>query len=102
FKDLEKVRIAKKGIVGQSTLIGAVTGIVIGAILGFAQGDDPQSYWFRTTAGEKAFAGGVFFGAVGSLTGLIIGMVSHKTFVIHGKRENYEKMREKMRMKLGL
>ena len=101
YKDLEKVEIHRKGQLWRSPLTGLLIGMSIGAILGFASGDDPKDQFFSYTAGEKAFGLGVFGGAVGTITGLIIGVAAHKTFHIHGKKENYERMRKKMMAKLG-
>ena len=76
--------------------------MTIGAVIGYAGGDDPKDQFLSYTAGEKAVGLGIFGGAVGGVTGLIIGLCAHKTFQIHGKKENYEKMRKKMMAKLGI
>ncbi|HVM88111.1 MAG TPA: hypothetical protein VMT76_07965 [Puia sp.] len=102
YSDIESLRLYRKGKIWRSTVIGAATGIIIGAVIGFAGGDDPQGSLFHTTAEEKALAGGTAVGLLGGITGLIIGLVSHKTFVLHGKKEKYNKMRNTMMTKLGL
>jgi hypothetical protein len=102
YKDLAKAEIYKKGKVGRSVLTGLLIGAGVGAVIGFASGDDSKDQWFALTAGEKAFGLGVFGGGLGAITGLIVGLAAHKTFVIRGKKENYERMRKKMIKKLRL
>jgi len=102
YKDLEKAEIYKKGQLWRSPLTGLLIGMTIGAVIGYAGGDDPKDQFLSYTAGEKAVGLGIFGGAVGGVTGLIIGLCAHKTFQIHGKKENYEKMRKKMMAKLGI
>jgi hypothetical protein len=55
---------------------GFFAGAVIGGIVGFASGDDPPG-WFSMTAGEKAAAGAIGFGALGALVGGISGALTH-------------------------
>jgi hypothetical protein len=98
YKDLGKVEIYKKGKVGRSVLTGFAIGAFVGAVIGYASGDDTGTF-FAFTAGEKAFGLGVGVGGLGALTGLIIGLAARKNFVIRGKKEKYERMRTKM-MKL--
>ncbi|GMR12872.1 MAG: hypothetical protein BMS9Abin29_1066 [Gemmatimonadota bacterium] len=52
---------------------GAVIGGGLGAIIGFASGDDPPSGFFTITAEEKAAALGVAGALVGGISGLIQG-----------------------------
>jgi hypothetical protein len=101
YNDLGKAEIYKKGKVGRSVLTGLLIGGAIGAIIGYASGDDTNSF-IAFTAGEKAFGLGVGVGGLGAITGLILGLAAHKTFVIRGKKENYERMRTKMMKKIGL
>jgi uncharacterized membrane protein len=82
-------------------LEGLLIGGVIGALIGFAGGDDSKETFFAMTAGEKALGAGLLGGTAGAITGLIIGLAAHKTFIIRGKKENYERMRKKMMQKLG-
>jgi len=102
YKDLAKAEIYKKGQVGRSVLTGLLIGGAAGALIGFASGDDSKDEFLAFTAGEKALGLGIFGGGLGALTGLIVGLAAHKTFVIHGKKENYERMRKKMIKKLRL
>ena len=102
YQDLGKAEIYKKGQVGRSLLTGLLIGGAVGAVIGFASGDDSKDQFLALTAGEKAFGLGAVGGGLGAITGLILGLVAHKTFVIRGKKENYDRMRTKMMKKLGL
>jgi hypothetical protein len=102
IRDIEYVKIHRKGALGRSVLIGTVSGALIGAITGFAGGDDPKGELFATTASEKAVGGAFAGGVLGALTGLIIGFAAHKTFTIHGKKERFEQMRSRMMSKVSL
>jgi hypothetical protein len=100
YKDLEYVTYFRRGAIGRSILIGFVIGAATGAIAGFASGDDPPGF-FALTAGEKALAVGLFGGAVGTITGLIIGAASHRTFIINGRRDRFARMSQKLAARLG-
>jgi len=52
--------------------IGIVVGGVLGAIMGYAGGDDPPGY-MSFSAEENAVIGGTFFGLLGGIVGIIIG-----------------------------
>ncbi len=92
FENINTVKIYRKGSVGRGLLIGFLSGALTGIAYGIISGDDDPNQWFAMTAGEKAFGGAVVFGAAGSLTGLIIGLI-HKQFTINGKKEKYQQMR---------
>ncbi len=57
--------------------IGFLSGATIGAIIGFAAGDDTNCYFICFTAEDKATAGVIVLGGIGALIGLAVG--SHKT-----------------------
>jgi hypothetical protein len=100
--DIEYVKIHRKGSFGRSVLIGTAIGVFVGAITGYAGGDDPKDSWFATTAGEKAIGGALGGGFLGALTGMIIGFAAHKTFIIHGKKDKFDKMRDRMMTRVSL
>ena len=52
--------------------IGLLSGAAMGALVGFASGDDDPGI-LAFTAEEKALLGGVFFGGIGGLLGLSFG-----------------------------
>jgi hypothetical protein len=72
--EIYSITITKKSSVFKGIGLGLVIGGGSGALLGFASGDD-DSGWFRLSAGEKAAVGGLCFGAVGLLTGGIVGAI---------------------------
>lgn len=55
--------------------LGALAGGSFGIFIGLANGDDPPG-WFSMTGREKAVAGGIAFGALGGISGLIIGAIT--------------------------
>jgi len=57
---------------GRGALIGAGTGIALGALIGLAAGDDPEDVWIGFSAGEKALGAGVLLGSIGALIGLAV------------------------------
>ena len=65
--------------------VGLLFGVTTGALLGFLSGDDPpcSGDWFciRFDASEKAMAGAVGLGGMGSLLGLIVGAIKGKTTI---------------------
>ncbi len=63
--------------------IGAGIGILGGAILGYAGGDDPECdhCYFATSAKGKAMIGAVVFGVIGGLIGLAVGTVHGSTTI---------------------
>lgn len=114
---LDRVQLHRKGSVGRGIWGGALIGFATGFIGGIVQGNDPDrtvsipdfifgggSYTY-VVKGRTAVDKGLFLGLTGSLGGVIIGAIigaiSYKTFVIHGKRENYQKMRNKMMARLS-
>ena len=90
YKDIGLVKIRRKGSIGRGALIGAVTGIVVGALGGLISGDDDEEFNFprnliypQQTAGQKAVSYGIMFGLLGGVTGFIVGALAKKTFTIN-------------------
>ena len=85
YEELGSLMVKRKGSAGRGYLIGVVSGALVGAIAGFASGNDGEcqntvgslggitictrSY----TAGQKAVVGALFFGSTGSIIGVIAG-----------------------------
>jgi hypothetical protein len=74
-QDLSTVFIKGESKIGSGILMGALSGIVIGAGIGLVDGDDTKG-WIRFTAGQKAIWGGLSFGLIGVLVGLVAGAAS--------------------------
>jgi hypothetical protein len=68
--------------VGKSALIGAGVGGAGGAIVGAATGGDGKGF-ISFSRKETAAAGGVIGAAVGTITGLVIGIARHKKTLIY-------------------
>jgi len=87
------LKIRRKGKVWKGAGIGALTGFVMGGIMGIVQGDDDpnQLYWFGGpyTKEEKAFANGMSLFIIGSGVGSIVATKRNK-FIINGDKEQYK------------
>ena len=100
YSQIDQLRLQRQGSIGRGILYGSLTGLLIGFIVGIAQGDDPPSpSFFGYTTSNTAFEKGLIGMQVGGLSGVIIGGVIgalfHVKFRIGGNREKYEDMRNK-------
>lgn len=100
---IRALKFRRKAAVGRGALVGGITGLGLGAIIGSASGDDecPQGSicLYEANAGETALAGGLVFSGVGTVVGVLIGSLSSKEKItINGKREilqaNQQKIKE--------
>ena len=88
-KDIEMLKVRKKGSIGKGAWIGALSGAALGAIIGFADGVDPPDCWMMcATAGEKALIGGLSLAIPGAGVGVLVGSGSKK-FKVAGEKGNY-------------
>jgi hypothetical protein len=78
--NIDKVKIRRKGKIGNSILIGAGAGVAFGGLLGFVSGDDEPGL-FSFTKEEKAGGGAVAFGVLGTGVGALIGTKKEKIFM---------------------
>lgn len=69
---ITKIEIGHHRSRGKTVLWGALIGLSVGVLGGYAQGDDPKGL-FSFTAGEKATIEGVLATPIGALVGLVIG-----------------------------
>jgi hypothetical protein len=113
FSQIRWVHLKRKGSVGRGILIGAISGLAAGAIVGLVSGDDPSCQRsasdpnqyniysgfgysmcsaFSISAGEKAVIGGTLGMVTGGLIGGIIGAVARKKFSINGSKEKFKAM----------
>lgn len=108
YPNIASLQLERKGILERSVLWGTGIGLGVGVMAGFASGDDPRTPetgepihdafsglndMFDMTAGEKAFIYGLTCAATGSLIGILAGVLSKKKFLIKGKKENFDAMR---------
>ena len=103
YPDISSMTIKRKGNAVRGIIIGALSGFLIGTIIGYASGDDPaipanEDFFgignaFRLTAGQKAIGGGILLAGAGAAVGGVTGALVKKKFTINGKKENFEAMR---------
>ena len=95
---IDYISIYKKGSAGKGLLIGGITGMFLGGLIGLASGDDkPDGPWdfFVLTAGEKAGIGAV----VGFIPGALIGLAAGSSKIIigiHGNADKYKIRRNEL------
>ena len=104
--EIKVIRIVKKSNVVQGMVRGVAIGGGVGALIGFAAGDDEPGGFFSFTAEGKALIFGIAFGALGLVFGGIAGLTpgKDKTIQIEGKsdleiEETLDKLRKKARIR---
>jgi hypothetical protein len=117
---IESISLRKKNAIAKSALIGLGIGLVTGVVAGLTSGDDHIAQYpsagndplglgsfavsmnnmFALTAGEKALVGGVVLGTGGVITGIIIGALAKKKFIIGHKKENFRDLEGELRKRL--
>ncbi len=101
------IKIRRKGKIGKGILIGSLTGLATGAIIGIVSGDDPDKTvvagWPIGTytvegqkKGEKALIYGVLLGLAGGGAGALIASKREK-IIINGSIESYKSQIEFIR-----
>ncbi len=97
YKNISMARLERRklGSIGKGLLIGAT----IGALFGVIAGGSSKIFGGERSASEKGSILGTTVG-LGSFMGGIIGLTVRKTFMIHGKKERFEKMQELMTQKI--
>ena len=97
---INKITFRKKHQGLKGALIGLGAGAAIGAIAGYASGDDPPGL-FSATATEKGAAAAIFLGLTGALVGTLIGVLVKDTFVIGGKKDTYRDFHSELAKRLN-
>ncbi|MFZ9004221.1 MAG: hypothetical protein ACO20F_10135 [Robiginitalea sp.] len=88
-RNIKILKVRKKGSIGRGAWIGALSGAALGAIIGFADGNDPPDCIILcATAEEKALIGAVTLAVPGTGVGALIGSASKK-FYVHGEKGTY-------------
>lgn len=103
YPDIASMTIKRKGSATRGIIIGALSGFLMGIIIGYASGDDPRvpasedffgfSNMFRLSAEQKAIGGGILLAGAGGVVGGVTGALIKKKFIINGRKENFEEMR---------
>ncbi len=92
--DIEKIKTRRNNSIGRGIWIGAVTGFVVGGIIGLVDGDDPAGF-LAMTAGEKAIKAGVALSIGGAVIGGLIGTIKIR-IPIDGSMNNYNRNKNKL------
>ena len=114
--EIRTIGLQKKGAAGRGALLGLLAGAATGAIIGFAEGDDPVTPYtgtfadvfiaignaFTMTAEEKALSYGIMIGTTGALTGYLIGKLTKKKFIIGGNKQVYRDLSGELTKRLIL
>lgn len=88
---IKQLKFRRKGKIGRSLAIGAGTGLVVGAIVGYASGDDEPGF-MSLSAEDKSFVLGTMALPIGVGIGAIVGVTKSK-YDISGELENYNRQR---------
>lgn len=91
--DLDKIHLRGLNNIGKGILWGTFGGLFVGAIIGFASGDDPPNVLFSMTAAEKALGLGIFGGVSGAVIGVALGSIRIR-IPINGNLDNFNKNKE--------
>jgi hypothetical protein len=62
YNNVAKLKLKRQGAGGRAALIGGAIGVGVGIIAGLIEGDDPEGYWLRFSAGDKAVVYGSLAG----------------------------------------
>jgi hypothetical protein len=95
YNDIENVKLRAKNNVGKGALIGTISGLLIGGLIGYLEGDDPPEDWFAMTAGDKAVTAGVGMAACGAAIGALCGLIQIK-IPINGNLGNYNRNKNRL------
>lgn len=100
--DIGVIKLRRKGAIGRGAIIGTFAGMVLGGIVGLAQGDDEPNTTLLSVLTEPGFtkeqkAGmGVFIGAqVGAIVGTLLGAIKIK-IPINGDRKLFKSKLQKL------
>ena len=92
YSKISKLVVKRNGNGGKGYLIGALTGLTIGILIGKVE---DKKYGYTSSESNAGIYG--FFGfAGGSVLGFIVGSSIKKTFIIGGKKEKFDKTRATM------
>lgn len=117
---IQSLTLRRKNSVLKGFLIGLGAGIVTGTVIGLVSGNDPVAAYpdpnsdpygvgtfftglnnaFAMTAGEKAVFGAAALGTVGGITGIIIGAIAKKKFIIGGSKKRVRDLAGELRQRL--
>ena len=74
-------------------VLGGLSGLAVGAVVGQREEDDPEGAWFYMSAQEKAAGDMISCTLIGIGIGALLGTIK-MTIPIHGRHENYMKSKK--------
>ncbi len=108
YNDISEMHVHRKGSVGRGILYASVGGAIVGGIIGAltykkpvaATGNGYDDFSLVFDFGPwPSIAGGAILGtAGGSLLGILFGSAAHKTFIIGGEKQKFQRMQKKCRL----
>lgn len=93
YTQIDNVVIKRKGNGGRGALIGLFSGAALGGIIGAITYKDCDGCLFDFGIGFDIGVGAFLGSMGGTLTGLIIGSLMKKRFIINGQRDKFEQMK---------
>jgi len=92
INDVKEVKFRKDGKIGWGIFQGALTGLIIGGIIGFSEGSDTRGF-IRLTAAEKATFYGTTLAIPGAIIGGIIGAAKIKIPITNNTKNPKAKLK---------
>ena len=96
YNSIKSVVVTNKKLKTWIIVSGMVVGIVVGAVIAYNNGDDPNG-WFAASSGTKAVAGGILGGGLGALLGVFVSSAAEKKYMINGEWKSLEEMKASLR-----
>jgi len=95
-QNIKEIKLRKRGKPMKGIFFGALVGFSMGAIIGYAAGDDQGSFSLFS-AGEKAIIGGTLLVIPGAIIGGVIGHQMSVKIPIRGSQIMYDEQLVKLR-----
>jgi len=96
IQNIKEIEFRKNNNVGKGAWIGALSGLVVGTILGYSMGDTKNSFnYLSFSAEQNAVIWGVGFTFLGAAVGAVIGSTTIQ-IPINGSMDNYKSNYDKL------